>query len=382
MVDSRIRQLPKAADVDVLVAMSPENFAYVSGAYVSTVAAIRPRLAFAVLPRAKDPAVVVCSIERNTMAEEGWISDIRVYTEFKDNPVDALADLLIERGITRGRMGIDLTYLPQASYARLKERLPDLEAVDTTDVVATLRAIKSPDEIAVLERLAKITHLAIVDAMAESRLGETEKTMADRLGINMIRMGAVGTDFICFASGERTRMPHAQPTDRVAKEGEIIRFDIGGRSSQWSSDMARTYSTGNPTAAQKEVYRLLCEAHEATIGSIRPGILAEDVYFTCKAEFEKRGLTWWLPHVGHSFGIELHENPMLRPGDKTKLVPGMVLNVEPFVFDDARNGYHVEDLLVVTEDGYRLLTYGLPPKELPVIGQKASTIIPDAARKG
>lgn len=375
---ARLRELPAKTGVDVLVAMSPENFTYVSGAYVLTVTSLRPRQAFAILPRGQEPSVLVCSIEKSTMEDESWIKDIHVYTEFKDYPIDALADLLKKRGLTKGKMGIDLTYLPATSHARLRELLPGFELVDTTEEVAAVRAIKSPDEVSKLEHAAKVTHAAIVEAMAASKLGDTEKMMADRIGIGMIQKGAVGTDFICFGSGERTRMPHAQPSDRVPKEGEIIRFDVGGRFSQWASDMARTYSSGNPTPDQRETWRLLCESQEETIAMIAPGVLAEDVYYACKAAFEKRGLTWWLPHVGHSFGVELHESPMLRPGEKTKLAPGMVLNVEPFVFDNQRMGYHTEDLLIVTEGGNRLMTYGLAPKELPVIGQPADTILPRA----
>jgi Xaa-Pro aminopeptidase len=77
-----------------------------------------------------------------------------------------------------------------------------------------------------------------------------------------------------------------------------------------------------------------------------------------------------MPHIGHSFGVELHENPMLRPGDKTELKPGMVINIEPIFIDPDNSLYHVEDLFVVTEDGYRLLTLGFPQDELPVIGTR------------
>lgn len=373
---SRIRKLPGNANVDVLVAVSPENFAYVSGAYVLTVTTIRPRLAFAVLTADGEAASIVCSIEKTTMLDESWIEDIRLYTEFVDDPVDALCDALSDMGKTSGKLGIDLSYLPQTSYERLVTRLPDFEIVDTTDDVAAVRALKSDAEIDILEKAAKITHRAIVRGMAQSRLGDTEKHMCDKILVELIRGGAVSIDFVCFASGERTRMPHAQPNNRVPEESEIIRFDLGGEFGQWTSDMARTYSTGNPTQQQREVYRLLCEAQEATIQSVRPGLHAEDIYYTCKSEFEKRGLEWWLPHVGHSFGIELHEKPMLRPGDKTVLKPGMVFNIEPLVFDDKQIGYHTEDLLAVTDEGYRLLTYELAPKELPVIGQPVSQVSP------
>jgi len=364
-----LRSLPERAGVDVLVAMSPENFTYISGAWVLTVGSIRPRHAYAIIPRQGEPVTLVCSIEENTMRDESWIGDVQAYTEFADEPVLKLADLLKARGWDKGRIGIDLGYLPQISYARLAAALPDASLVDTTDVVAAARTIKDADEVAALERAARSTHEAVLEAMEASRLGESEKTMADRIVNGMINRGGDTGLFTCFASGDRTKIGHAMPTDRVPKESEIIRFDVGARYCQWMSDFARTYSTGNPTTLQKDTYRSLVRVHKETIGAVRPGVTAEELFFVCKESFGKHGLAFHMPHVGHSFGVELHENPMLRPGDRTRIETGMVLNIEPFVFDPERNGYHVEDLFVVTDDGYRLLTLGFPPEELPTIGQ-------------
>jgi len=365
----RLRSLPQKAGVDVLVAMSPENFTYVSGAWVLTVGSLRPRHGYAIVPRDGEPVTLVCSIEENTMRDESWIKDVQTYTEFADEPVLKLAGLVKARGWDRGKIGIDLGYLPQQAHAKLVAALPEAELVDTTEVVASVRAIKEPDEVEIMEAAARSTHRAVLDAMAASRLGDTEKMMADRIANGMISGGGDTGLFMCFASGERTRMPHAMPTERVPKAGEIIRFDVGSRYREWLSDFARTYSAGSPTELQRDTYRSLVRVHKETIGAVRPGITAEELFLLCKDSFAKNGLAFHMPHVGHSFGVELHENPMIRPGDKTRLEAGMVINIEPFVFDAGRIGYHVEDLFVVTDHGYRLLTLGFPPDELPVIGQ-------------
>lgn len=366
--NEKFLSLPSLAGVDVLVAMSPENFAYVGGTFVLTVELIRPRHAYAIIGRERDPVVLVCSIEKSLVQEESWIEDVRVYTEFQDDPIDALVSVLKEFGCDKGRLGIDLSYLPYNAYVRLAEQLPEVEIVDTTDVVAAMRAVKTADEVATVETATKATHAAVIAAMAVSQLGETEKVMADRISTGLISRGAEGSLFTVFGSGERTRLAHAMPTDRVPRESEIIRFDVGGRFGAWMSDFARTYSTGNPTETQRDYYRNLRELQEETINSVRPGIKAEDVFYACKECFESRDMPFFMPHVGHSFGIELHENPMLRPGDKSIIKKGMVFNVEPFGFDENGIGYHVEDLLVVTDDGCRILTLGLAPPELPVIG--------------
>ena len=372
LTNDKLRSLPRQAGVDVLVAMSPENFAYVGGTHIITVKLLPSRHAYAVIPRDREPILLVCSIEESLAREESWIKDVRTYTEFKDDPVEMLAKLLTELGLDRGKLGIDLSYLPQLAYARLVGYLPNIQILDTTDAVVNLRAVKTDDEVAIVENATKTTHAAVLKAMEESRLGETEKTMANRIANGMITNGADGTLFICFGSGPRSMQAHPMANDRIPKESEIIRFDVGGTYKSWNTDFARTYSTGNPTAVQKETYRALAKVQKETIEFVKPGITAEDVFFYCKESFSRHGLKFHMPHVGHSFGIELHENPMLRPGDKTKITPGMVFNVEPLCFDGAGGGFHLEDLLVVTDKGNRLLTNGLAPRELPVIGMPLS----------
>ena len=83
----RLQALINEHDLDALIAMSPENFTYVAGVHILTVASVRPRQAFAVLPARGEPFLVLCSIEKTLAESEGWISDIHLYTEFIDNPI-------------------------------------------------------------------------------------------------------------------------------------------------------------------------------------------------------------------------------------------------------------------------------------------------------
>ena len=184
-----LKGLAAASDLDAIVAMSPENFAYATGAYIMTVRDVRPRQAFAVLPAKGEPAALVCSIERQQMQVESWIKDIRVYTEFVDDPVDAVVALLKEKGITSGRIGIDLDYLPVNSHARFQKLLPDLKLVDANPRISGIRSIKLPDEVAYLEKTTKQTHKAILDAMSAAKLGETERVMANRIATGIINNG-------------------------------------------------------------------------------------------------------------------------------------------------------------------------------------------------
>nr|WP_283806982.1 M24 family metallopeptidase [Bradyrhizobium elkanii] len=91
-----------------------------------------------------------------------------------------------------------------------------------------------------------------------------------------------------------------------------------------------------------------------------------------QAELREGKLNFTMPHIGHSLGVELHETPMIRPGEKRKLEEGMVINIEPLITDSAGETYHLEDLFVVTGSGPRLLTQGFAPRSIPVIGEPIS----------
>jgi Xaa-Pro aminopeptidase len=251
--------------------------------------------------------------------------------------------------------------------------LPKLRLVNTTEDVAQIRAIKTADEVTLLERTTRDTHRAVLDAIAESQVGDTEGTIARRIVHRMIDDGASSLLHVHLASGERSSQIHNHPGAETTKPGEILRLDVGGLYGPYCSDLARTYSTGNPSQLQRDTYRKLRQVHEIIIAAMAPGVLAEDIFLLCKAELTRRDLPCTLPHIGHSFGLETHEAPMIRPGDKTPLAPGMVINIEPMTIDSEGSCYHIEDAVLITEGGNRLLTLGLSPTELPLIGTATVT---------
>jgi len=355
--------------LDALVCMSPENFTYMAGVHVTTVENLRPRQAFVILKSDGTSELVVCSIEESLVRSESWVKAVTLYTEFKDDPVHALAAVLKSHALDRGLIGMDLDYLPVSSYLRLTTALPDLKFVNTTEDVAAVRSVKLPSEIDILERAARQTHQAVLEGISEGNVGDTERALANRIIKKVFDAGANGTLHVHLASGERTPHIHNHPGDDATKPGEILRLDVGGLYGAYMSDFARTFSTGSPSKLQRDTYRKLCEVQEITIAAMKPGVKAEDIFFLCKSEFERRGLPCTLPHIGHSFGVEVHESPMIRPGDKTELAPGMVINIEPMTVDEEGSCYHTEDLVLITPEGNRILTLGLAPKEIPILGE-------------
>lgn len=366
----RITDLVERTGADALVIMSAANFAAIGNSYVFTIKEIPARQAFIILTRKGHAKMILCSIEQPSVRTETWIDDIYGYQEFEEDPIDLLIHALnAEFGLTSGVIGVESAHIPESSFRRLSEALPDARFVNISPFLAKQRHAKTPAEVERLEFACKATHGAIIEGMEASTLGESEAVMAARISKGLIDAGAESLLYMCFASGPRTPQGHALPSERVPLPAEIIRFDVAGRFRGWMSDFARTYSTGNPTPEQQETYRNVWDIEQLMIDAARPGALAEDVFEVSRAAFVERGMRFSMPHVGHGLGIDLHEQPFLRPGDKTPLEPGMVLAIEPFYVDESKIGYHLEDIVLVTEGTPRLLSLGLAPREIPIVGQ-------------
>ncbi len=364
-----LKALPSSIGADAVIAMSPENFTYASGVFVLTMRFVRARQAYVVFPAVGEPVVIACGIDGPQIKEATWVDDVRTYEEFVEQPVDILIATIRDLGLTKGRIGIDFDYLPAATFQTLAQALPDVTFFDTSAHLASIRAVKTPQEIAVLTRNARLTHQAVLDAMASSVAGESERVIANRITTQIIEHGADTITWISFPCGNAGKQTHGHPSDRPVETGEIIRFDVGGTYGAWASDFARTYSSGSPTAEQRDVYAKLVDIQAEVIGMMKPGVAAQEIFEFCKKKTLERRLPFLLPHIGHSFGVEMHERPLLRPGEEIVLEEGMVLNVEPLTGDREGIMYHVEDLVEITASGTRILSLGLAPRELPVIGK-------------
>ena len=361
-----LRRGMEAAGLDALVAVSLENFFYVTDCLLLSQVIIPERLCMAVLPREGAPAVVVCYNEQRQTVEDSWITDVRTYLEYEVSPMGALADYLAERGWQAARIGIEKRFLPAVHAEELAGLLPDATLVAADGVFDAARAVKTPDEITLLTEAAQRTETAILDAFRAAAPGDTEKKVADDLATKVLSAGAVSF-WITLAVGENTAVNHPFPSSRPLSVGDIMRVDVGGRFGGYQSDVARTAVIGSPDGQQRSVYARLREAQRELISAARPGTRACDLYALYQRAFERRGLATTSQAVGHSFGIGMHEPPVLHAHETAKLEPGMLLNIEPAATDAHGRLYHIEDLCEVTDDEPRILTNVMDTRELFVV---------------
>ncbi len=359
---------------DIVVGCSPEHFPWLCNGSMPSLTYIRSRPAFACVDASGGGFVVLFDGSESLIRSQSWIEDFVGYREFQDDPLQVLASELHRRGFARARIGMDLDFLPHASFAVLRRHLPDAAIVDSAPALTRLRAVKEPMEVATIESAAKATHDAVLEGFGASRPGEAERAIINRILSGCLARGARTILFSTFASGERTTHTHNFAAERLVAPEDMLRCDVGPRYRSWLGDLARTYSGGRPDQRQRDLYRAMIEVEHATIAAIRPGVTAESVHAACCRAAERLRVPFTYSHVGHSFGLDLHEPPLMRPGDRTELRPGMVINIEPMLRDaEAGLLMHTEDLVEVTETGARVLTLGLAPHEIPCIGQRSAT---------
>ncbi len=236
-------------------------------------------------------------------------------------------------------------------YVELARLLPDVEWVDNDAWFARLRMVKTAEEIAALREVGRLADQVHAASYRQVRAGMTERDLGR---VIVGELYARGVRILVVASGERSGLPNAGPTDRVLARGDLIRVDIIAHRRNYYSDVARTAVVGEPTPRQREVWARIVETHRALLAMVRPGVRTSALY----AEFGRRFREAGFPvssFVGHGLGLHLHEEPLIGFVGDTVLEPGMVLCIEPFIFADGY-GYQLEDELLVTADGYELFT--------------------------
>lgn len=233
-----------------------------------------------------------------------------------------------------------------------------------------LRQIKDSDEIRMIEKAEQIGDEAftrMIGKLSEMKQGgslPSEKQVAAWLEFYMRELGAENTSFDTIAaSGFHSSMPHAIPTDRMLMEGDFLTMDFGCRVDGYCSDMTRTVVIGRANEKQREVYDTVFRAQQAAFTTIRPGVKGREVDAAARSVIADAGYGDCFGHgLGHSVGLMIHETPCFSPRDETVFEPGMVVTVEPGIYLEGMFGVRIEDLIVITEDGYRNLTHS--PKVL------------------
>lgn len=266
------------------------------------------------------------------------------------------------------RVGFEPTHLSFQSWNLLKELLHSGAGLKPVPpVVEQLRTIKSPEEIGRIRASVQANSEAFANGIKKIRAGMSENALAAELEYQMRRRGAQKAAFeTIVASGPRTAIVHAQPTERRFAESDVILIDMGAAREGYTSDMTRMVFLGKPSSDMRKIYEAVLKAQLAAIDAVRPGIAASRVDGAARRVLRSEGLEKQFVHsTGHGLGLEIHESPRLGRKDKTPLRAGMIITIEPGVYIEGFGGVRIEDTVLVTDNGSEVLTP--TPKELMIL---------------
>lgn len=397
----RARALAAEAKVDVLLATSAANVAYLSGYYCMSHWTILGTLAFAALAPAEDsgPAVVAPAMELDAWAEEPvadgdiWLygkpalavgravgadpgdlaaDDLAIHEyaftrETAATAIDALVSALTARGYTRATIALDESGISYAVRRAIAGRLPGARLVDGAELFKRIRMVKTPVEVERLTEATRVAGRALARAIEVLEPGVTEREVWRRYNASVAEQGAL-TTFTVVNFGRRTGHTHNIPSDYRLRTGDVVKFDVGCSFQMYQADIGRTLVIGEPTDELAETYHALLVGQQAAIAALRPGIRPSEVFDIAVEAVRSAGLPkYQRHHVGHGIGLDVYDVPVLQPASSSSefggagandqpLEEGMVFCVETPYYVLGAFGMIVEDTVLVTSGGARYLT--------------------------
>ncbi len=297
--------------------------------------------------------------------EVGWARSRLRKGFLNDEVVKACEELKVKK------LAVQSKHLSVGEHAEFRRKMRGTRLVLAPPIVETMRRLKDETEVAIMRRAIDVAEEAFKTTCKSIRPGQTELELAARLEYEMKCRGASSPAFptIC-AEGANAAAPHARPGKRKVKRGSSVLFDWGARVGHYCSDLTRMVFVGSIPPRLREVYAVCLEAQLAGVEAVRPGRRMCDVDEAARSVIKKAGYGDKFTHgLGHGLGLNVHEAPSLSWRSKEELVPGMLVTVEPGIYLPGVGGVRIEDDVLVTARGHRVLTRLDKSPEGAVVGR-------------
>jgi Xaa-Pro aminopeptidase len=356
-MNQRVVQLQKRMDqlgMEALLLTNRRNCFYISGfTGTSGVVLLTPNDAFFItdfryLSQVKEQA-----------------PDFTVVEHIGSQMYDKIAETCIRLGITT--LHFEPEHLSYAEYEELNLAVDEIALQPAESVMEQIRGIKDEKELSWIQKAIHIAEDAFQQLLTELKPGQTEQQAALRLEWLMRERGASGVSFdMIVASGARSALPHGVASDKKIERGELVTFDFGCYYQGYVSDITRTIAIGSCSDEQLEIYEIVRAANVKALKEIKPGMQASDADGIARNFIDEAGYGEWFGHgTGHGIGLDIHEYPRLGKSSDDILLPGMVVTVEPGIYLRDQFGVRIEDDILITQDGNKVLTS--LPKELIIL---------------
>ena len=360
----KLTQQILAHGVDGIALVPGPNMAYLSG--IHSHVSERPIVLF--FPADDDPAIVIPGLEA-MKARAAGIPEDRIFAWSDDEGyTGAFQQACAHLELSDYLLGVEALHMRVLELELLKRYAPGLTTTHAEPILMALRAVKDAGEIASLERAIAVAERAMERLIPQIEIGMTEKQVAAMLTQFQLEEGA---DAIAFgpivSAGPNGASPHAVPTERPLQTGDLLVIDWGCLVDGYPSDITRTFAVGPIDTELRRVYETVKLANLQGVSISRPGATGQDVDRAAREVIDDAGYSEYFIHrTGHGLGVETHEPPFMMEANTEPLVVGNVFTVEPGIYLPGRGGVRIEDDVVITADGHRVLTTF--PRELISVG--------------
>ena len=264
------------------------------------------------------------------------------------------------------KLGFEEQNINYYTYKKLCKNGLKLKAL--TDTIEDLRVIKSQQELFFIKTAVRRAENAFKKLQPFIKVGVTEQKLAMRFEGLLREEGCKNLPFgVIVASGHMSALPHAKPTSRAIKKGDLVLFDWGGESNGYYSDMTRVAAIkGRHLKKQIEIYDTVFNAQDRAIKAVEPEAGAVNVDSAARCFIKGKGYNKYFGHgTGHGLGLAVHERPVISWQSKETIKKGMVFTVEPGIYLPGFGGVRIEDMVFVTGNGAEILTS--LPRRLKII---------------
>ena len=307
------------------------------------------------------------------------ITDFR-YTEQAENQAPGFEVLMVEgkrsheaiAGELCAANGIDTLYYEDdyvtvRTFEKCRKNIAGVEWKSVAGAVEKLREVKDEHELSLIAEACRITGDAFERLLPNIKEGMTEKELALMLEFDMLTHGASGLAFSTItAAGANGSLPHAVPGSYKVRRGDMITFDFGASFGGYCADMTRTIAFGNPSDEMRKVYQIVLDAQMMAQDAVAAGKCCRDIDSIARDHIYSKGYEGRFGHgLGHSLGIDIHENPRFSQACSDTLKVNQVMTVEPGIYLPGIGGVRIENSVIVLEDGCKQLT--MPTRELIIL---------------
>ncbi|MCL6623203.1 MAG: Xaa-Pro peptidase family protein [Fimbriimonadales bacterium] len=271
-------------------------------------------------------------------------------------PAQAIAQEVARLGIKQ--LAFEAEHVTFSSHALWKKEMPSVEFLPVEQMVDRLRMVKSPEEIGRIREACGIADACFSHVLWMIQPGVREFDLALDIEFFIRRSGARLAFDVIVVSGERTSRPHGFPTEKRLEKGDFVTLDFGAVVGGYCSDLTRTVVVGEASPRQREIYFAVKEAEETAISVMKPGMPAREVDRVAREVLRGYGLDKYFGHgLGHGLGRAVHDVGRMNPTSEDVLAEGQVWTVEPGVYVEGFGGCRIEDDVLITPEGAKVLTH-------------------------